>query len=165
MKFCARDRIAGEERQRDGAVLRVAGERAGEIGDDEGVEALRRAGERDRGRLAEPRRGGDGGVHEAASRGAAASLANSGVSKRGGHRRLAGQPGEDFGIGQVEPGLDLVELGLGERRQMRVGEGAEREIHLAHAAAAGAKQNATPSRVEPGAGEGHGGLAEVAAAI
>ncbi len=145
--------IAREEGQRDGAPLGVAGERAHEIGDDEGVEAFRRAGERNGGRLAEPRGGGDGGVHAV---GAAFSFANSGVSKRAGEGGLAGEPGEDFGSGSVEPGLDLVELGLGEVSQMRVGEAAERDVHLAQAAAAGAKQNAAPSRVEPGAGEGHG---------
>ena len=38
--------------------------------------------------------------------------------------------------------------------EMRVGEGAEREVHLAQAPPPGAKQNAPPARVEPGAGEG-----------
>ena len=63
------------------------------------------------------------------------------------------------GVRQVEPGLDLGEFRLAERGQMRVGKGAEREVHFPQAATAGAKQNATPSRVEPGAGEGHKVLA------
>ena len=63
MKVCARTTVARDEGQRDGAVFRLARERAREIGDDEGVEAFRRAGERDGAALAEARRQGDGGVH------------------------------------------------------------------------------------------------------
>ena len=153
------DRIAGEEGQRDGAVLRLARERAREIGDDEGVEPLGRAGERDRrsaGGAASRRRRGRSRGFAPPARGAAAQFGEQRrveARRASAPRRSARRESPDR-AGRASASTSSSSASL-ERGEMRVGEGAEREVHLAQAAAAGAKQNATPSRVEPGAGEGH----------
>ena len=45
---------------------------------------------------------------------------------RGGRRLRAVHPGENLLVGNLEPGLDFVELGVAQVRDMRVGETAER---------------------------------------
>ena len=70
-------------------------------------------------------------------------------------RRLlaADDPGERLRVGDVEQPLELGKFVVAHRRQMRVGELAHDEIHLAHAAAPGAKQNPPPPLIERGAAQ------------
>ena len=99
-----------------------------------------------------------------ASRGARSRRANSGVSNSAGIGSSPVIQASISGIGHVEQALELVEFGLAHRGQIGVGELAHHEVHLAQAPPPGAKQNAPPARVEPGAGEGgagHGNLFRV----
>jgi len=57
----------------------------------------------------------------------------------------------------VEETLEFGKLLFVHRRQMRIGEAAHDEIHLAHAATPGAKQNPPPALVERCAAEGGAG--------
>src|SRR5664280_3751871 len=76
----------------------------------------------------------------------------------GGRRLRAVHPGENLLVGNLEPGLVFIELGVAQLRDMRVGKAAEHQIHLANAAMPGAEQQPPPARVQPIArnlGSGH----------
>src|SRR5450830_338996 len=67
-------------------------------------------------------------------------------------------PVKDLQIGKLEPALVFVELGVAQRCDLRVGETAEHQIHLAHAAMPGTEQQPLPARIQPIArnpGSGH----------
>ena len=132
-----------------------------EIGDDEGVVTLGRARERDRVALLEAADGGSDEtpcvsaerVERFVSRPAQASEERR-VGNSRGDRLAADDPGQHLRVGDVEQTLELGDLVVAHGRQIRVGELAHDEIHLAHAAAPGAKQNPPPALVERCAGEG-----------
>src|SRR5450631_3225113 len=76
----------------------------------------------------------------------------------GGRRLRAVHPGEHLLVGNLEPGLVLIELGVAQFRDMRVGEAAEHQVHLANAAMPGAEQQPLAARVQSIArnlGSGH----------
>ena len=60
----------------------------------------------------------------------------------------ADNPGERLRVGDVEETLELGKLVFVHRWQMRIGESAHDEIHLADAAAPGTKQNPSPPLIE-----------------
>src|ERR1035437_9619789 len=76
----------------------------------------------------------------------------------GGRQLRAVHPGENLLVGNLEPGLVFIELGVAQLRDMRIGKAAEHQIHLANAAVPGAEQQPPPARVQPIArniGSGH----------
>ena len=151
--------VARDEGERHGALLAVFGQRARQFGDDEGVVALRRARQRDGAALLKAANGGSDEAHGLSSarvggfhlRSAQASKERSVEFPR---RMLAADdPGERLRVGDVEQTLELGKFVFAHRRQMRIGEAAHDQIHLAHAAAPGAKQNPPPALIERCAGE------------
>jgi hypothetical protein len=66
----------------------------------------------------------------------------------------ADYPGERLRVGDIEKTLELGKFVVAHCRQMRIGEAAHDQIHLAHASAPGAKQNPPPALVERSASEG-----------
>ncbi len=158
MKLWARAPSRATKTTRRAAALAGAGQTARQRGDDEGVETLGRAAERDGAAGGEARDG-----RSERSHGVSASLSDAAGARRRRAKqrrverrrnwRFAGDPRQQLGIGRIEQALEFVEFGLAHRRQIRVGETAHDEIHLAHSAPPGAKQHAPPPRVEPGARE------------
>ena len=61
-------------------------------------------------------------------------------------RLLAGEPGQQVGVRQFEQLLILVEFGVGQGGDCSIGEAAEDQVHLAHAAMPGAEQQLAPPR-------------------
>jgi hypothetical protein len=74
-------------------------------------------------------------------------------------RRLprTGQPGEDVLIGHVEKRLEGAELIAAKLGEMRIGEAAEKQVDLAHAAMPGAKAQPLPADGKVVLGFGHFG--------
>src|SRR5471032_660811 len=76
----------------------------------------------------------------------------------GGRRLRAVHPGEYLLVGNLEPGLVLIELGVAQFRDMRVGKAAKHQVHLANAAMPGAEQQPLAAHVQPitrNLGSGH----------
>jgi hypothetical protein len=65
---------------------------------------------------------------------------------------IADNPRIEFGIGHFDQVLELIELGGIQFIDASVGEAADNQIHLAHAAAPGAEQQPPPSLVQSCAG-------------
>jgi hypothetical protein len=69
----------------------------------------------------------------------------------------ADNPGERMRVRDVEQALELGKFVFVHRWQMRIGEATHDQIHLAHAAPPGAKQNPAPALIERCASEGGAG--------
>ena len=93
---------------------------------------------------------GDCGLrhHAAPPREIAHIRRNSAVSNSRGVARRAHHPGEQVRLRHVHQPLELVDLGLAQAGDMRVGEAPGDQVHLAHAAMPGAEQQAPPPLVQ-----------------
>jgi len=69
------------------------------------------------------------------------------------HRQVAGHQQEELVVGKVEEPFILVEFVAGQAGDLGIGEAAEDEIHLAHAAMPGAEQEFLAAGVQVA---GHG---------
>ena len=78
-----------------------------------------------------------------------------------GRRRALGadDPGVELGVGRFDQPLEIVEPGVVELVDMGIGEAADDQIHLAHAAPPGAEQKLAPPLVQSFARSlGHGAI-------
>ena len=65
------------------------------------------------------------------------------------NRAFAGDHGQEFGVGNVEKPLILVDFVAGQGADLGIGEAAEDEVHLAHATMPGAEQKLAAPDIEP----------------
>ncbi len=157
--FCALHAVSRHDDEGDRARFARRGQRAREIGDDEGIVTLGRTRERDGVALSETPRDGIDEIHAplsarlSASRGAAQRRVKRGVSWSAGIASDAGDPVEDLRVGDFEQALEFVDLGVAHGGQIHVGELAHHEVHFSQAPAPGAKQNLSPALVKLRAGE------------
>ena len=157
--------VARNMDERERAILRLAGQRAGEIRDAEGVEPVAQRRKRQRAALGEL---GDGafeishdkrsiralapekGIHAARPKMASCpDRIQSGVEGDDPAKqqriislrrwRLARRPGENVAVDRLQQGLEIVELALAQVCDLRIGETAEEQIGFQHAAMPGAE--------------------------
>ena len=154
MKALGTQAVPRDEDERHGALLAVFRQRPRQFGDDERVVALGRARQRDGAALLKAANGGSDEAHGIRSAGVGGfhrdphKRAKSGVSNSARRMLASDDPGERLRVGDVEKTLELGKFVVAHCRQMRIGEAAHDEIHLAHASAPGAKQNPPPALVE-----------------
>lgn len=67
----------------------------------------------------------------------------------GRNRAFAGDHRQEFGVGDFEKPLILVDFIAGQGADLGVGEGTEDQVHLAHAAMPGSEQKLAAAGVEP----------------
>ena len=153
--------VAADHRETDRGRGRAGGHRAGEIGEHEPFGAVGDAGKMQRPPGRKPLRRRPGrishvGGHLFVPGGdviAAAVEGNQCREHRGVIRRRralgAGDPGVEVGIGRFDQPLEIVEACGVELVDMGIGEAADDEIHLAHAAPPGPEQKLAPPLVQP----------------
>lgn len=67
----------------------------------------------------------------------------------GRNRAFAGDHRQEFSIGDFEEHFILVDFVAGQGADLGIGEGAEDEVHLAHAAMPGAEQELAAAGIQP----------------